>query len=516
MTKIEPVNVGILSILPPIVAITLALITKEVFISLLIGILTGTLLYTNGHVLQAVTSMFDLMVQKMGENGYILIFLALLGALVAVITMAGGSHAYGTWAAKKIKTRAGAMLSTSLLGAVIFIDDYFNCLTVGTVMKPLTDQHKISRAKLAYLIDATAAPVCIIAPISSWAAAVSSQIGEIGGNGMSAFLHSIPYNLYAILTIVMVLLLCLTQRDFGPMAKQERRAQESGIPYDYTEHKNAEGELSNLSIKKDGRIYDLVIPIASLIIGSIAAMLYFGGFGRVGEDGTRISVGQAFGATDAAKALTLGGFFALLIAFCLFVCKRSLSLKEFFDGVLTGFKSMIGAMIVLILAWSLSGVCRDLLQTGTYVGNLVASSNLPLWLLPAIIFLVSGILAFATGTSWGTFGILIPIVLDIVARTDSTLLFAVIGATLAGAVYGDHCSPISDTTILSATGAGCHLLTHVTTQAPYATIVAIICCAGYLVYGISGSIGITWIAGLILLAGSFFVIFRPNPKSAKR
>lgn len=498
----DAINAGWLSIVPPIIAIALALLTKEVISSLIIGILSGTLIYafsTGGGVIKAVDVTFGLMAQKLGDNAAIIIFLACLGALVTIITMAGGSRAYGDWAANKIKSKKGAQLGTSLLGGLIFIDDYFNCLTIGTVMKPVTDKHGISRAKLAYIIDATAAPICIIAPISSWAASVISQMDglTVNGtaiNGMQTFMATIPFNLYAILTLIMVITLCVTNIEFGPMAKFEEAAR-NGRGDAAAEAAATEDELSSMNISAKGKVYDLILPIVALIIFAVLSMLYVGGYFEGG-----MTIAEGFGNTDAGAALAIAGFGALVVAFFLFVPRKVVSFKDFMDGIGLGVKSMVGAFIILTLAWTISGVCRDLLGTGEYVGNLVASSNMAPALIPAIIFLVAGGLAFAMGTSWGTFGILIPIVVMICSAVAPELVTVSLSATLAGAVFGDHCSPISDTTILSSTGAGCNHIDHVSTQIPYTLVVAGCCFVGYIVAGFTNNVWLTLGSSIALLA----------------
>lgn len=497
----DAINAGWLSIIPPIIAIALALLTKEVISSLIIGILSGTLIYafsTGGGVVKAIDVTFGLMAQQLGDNAAIIIFLACLGALVTVITMAGGSRAYGDWAANKIKSKKGAQLGTSLLGGLIFIDDYFNCLTIGTVMKPVTDKHHISRAKLAYIIDATAAPICIIAPISSWAASVISQMDglTVNGtaiNGMQTFMATIPFNLYAILTLIMVIILCVTNIEFGPMAKFEAAAR-SGKDSAAIEAAVAEDELSAMNISSKGKVYDLILPILALIIFAVFSMLYVGGYFEGG-----MTIAEGFGNTDAGSALAMAGFGGLIVAFFLFVPRKVVSFKDFMDGIGEGVKSMVGAFIILTLAWTISGVCRDLLGTGEFVGNLVATSNMPAALIPAIIFLVAGGLAFAMGTSWGTFGILIPIVVMICSAVAPELVTVSLSATLAGAVFGDHCSPISDTTILSSTGAGCNHIDHVSTQLPYTLVVAGCCFVGYIVAGFTNNVWLTLGSSIVLL-----------------
>lgn len=496
----DMIDVGFLSLVPPILAIVLALLTKEVISSLMVGIFSGAIIYafnTGGGIIEALDISLSYMGEKLGDNASIVLFLAFLGALVTVITMAGGSKAYGDWAGSKIKSKAGAQLSTSVLGALIFIDDYFNCLTIGTVMRPVTDKFNISRAKLAYIIDATAAPICIIAPISSWAASVISQMAglEVNGeklNGMKTFMATIPFNLYAILTLIMVIVLCLTNIEFGSMARFERLAREGKDAHCHDA--GEEEELSRMKISSKGRVYDLIIPIAALIVFAVLAMLYVGGYFEGG-----MSLADGFGNTDAGPALAMAGLGALIVAFLLFVPRKVLSFKEFMEGIGTGVKSMTGAVIILTLAWTISGMCRHLLGTGEYVGELVAASNMAGQLIPVIIFLVAGVLAFAMGTSWGTFGILIPIVTIICAQAAPELVTVSLAATLAGAVFGDHCSPISDTTILSSTGAGCRHIDHVSTQIPYTLVVAGCCVVGYLVAGFTNNVYLTLGCSIALL-----------------
>lgn len=513
----DAIDVGILSILPPVIAIGLALVTKEVISSLIIGILSGTFIYAAhtaaGPVAVAVKT-FDttmtLMADKLAANTAIIIFLALLGALVVIITKAGGSRAYGNWAGSKIKSRTGASLATSALGALIFIDDYFNCLTVGTVMRPVTDKQKISHAKLAYLIDATAAPVCIIAPVSSWAASVISQMGDTGLNGMESFVASIPFNLYAILTIIMIVVLSVTQLDFGPMEKFEEHAMKTGdLDYSLSGSVNLQNdELSNLKISDKGKVYDLLIPIGALIVFSILSMLYIGGYFEGG-----MTLADGFGNTDAGPALALSSFAALIVTFLLFIPRKILTFREFMDGIGEGVKSMVGAFIILTLAWTISGVCRDLLSTGEFVGTAVANSNMPAMLIPAIIFVVAGFLSFSMGTSWGTFGILIPIIATVCQRVAPDLTIISLAATLAGSVLGDHCSPISDTTILSSTGAACNHIDHVSTQIPYALLSGACCLVGYLVAGFTKNLLLTLGSSILCLIVSLIVLHRHSVKA---
>lgn len=505
----DSIDVGILSIIPPIIAIGLALITKEVISSLIIGILSGTLIHslftTSGFF--AVTSKtfkttLDLMSSKLSDNANIILFLAFLGTIVVIITRAGGSKAYGDWASKKIKTRAGAKLATSALGSLIFIDDYFNCLTIGTVMKPVTDKHRISHAKLAYIIDATAAPICIIAPVSSWAASVISQMKDTGLNGMTSFVQTIPLNLYAILSIVMIIYLSVSRFDFGPMAKFEKLAIEKNI-LNTTSAKSttSDDEMSNLKISDKGKVLDLVLPIVVLIISSVLSMLYVGGFFKGGK-----SIAKAFGDTDAASALAIAGFITLIFILILYIPRKILTFSEFMQSFSTGIKTMVPVYIILTLAWTISGVCRELLNTGVYVGGLVAKSNMPVMLIPVIVFIVAGFLSFSMGTSWGTFGILIPIVATICQTSAPDLTIIAVSAVLSGSVFGDHCSPISDTTILSSTGASCNHMDHVSSQMVYALLVAGVSAVGYIVAGITKNTWITFFFSIGLLLLCLFII----------
>ncbi len=464
---LEMIEAGWLSVLPPLIAITLALISKEVYSSLFLGILSGMCVYcfaAGGNILQAVTYVFDMIAAKIGENGYMIIFLVLLGSLVVIVTRSGGSDAYGQWAGRRIRKTVSAKLATAFLGLLIFVDDGFNCLTVGTVMRPITDKCRISREKLAYLLDATAAPICIIAPISSWAVAVASQVEEAGG--LNAFVKTIPYNLYAILTIVMVFFLSVTDFDFGPMKRAEDSRQEEAPAVGKEE-----------DTKKKGTVPDLVIPVLTLIVCAILGMAYVGGYfgGR--------PFTEAIGENPTA-GLTLGTFAALVVALFMYIPRKVMSLQEFMTGIIDGIKTMIPALTILILAWALGGVCREMIGTGIFVSSFINAVNLPLSFLPSIVFAVAAFLSFSMGTAWGTFGILLPIVSMICVGSDgAAVLIPSLGATLAGSVYGDHCSPISDTTILASTGAQCEHLRHVETQLPYATLVAAVCFAGYLVAG---------------------------------
>lgn len=474
------------TLIPPVVAIALALWTKEVYLSLLIGILSGALLYTNFHILAAVETVVDVMNWKIGDNVNILIFLVFLGILVALITKSGSSRAYGEWASKKITTQRGALFSTMFLGILIFVDDYFNCLTVGTVMRPVTDKYKISRAKLAYIIDATAAPVCIIAPVSSWAAAVGSSLPEDSGiDGFSLFLRTIPFNLYALLTIVFMIVIIARNIDFSTMKKYHEELQ-------FKAEKTVDGE-EEISITGNGKVIDLILPIAVLILLCISAMLYTGGI----LEGN--SFMTAFANCNSSLSLVLGSFFTLIFVFFFYLSRKIITFREFCDSFVQGFKAMTPAIMILCLAWSLSGICdADYLALGSFVSDVVSRSTFIVFLLPALFFSVALGLSFATGTSWGTFGILIPIVAAVIGYENISLLTLNVAAVLAGAICGDHISPISDTTILASAGAQCDHLSHVSTQIPYALTVAGCCLVGYLAGGITGSGWVALGTGLVL------------------
>lgn len=515
---VEPYYAGWLSILPPVIAITLALVTKEVLSSLLIGILSGTVIYALNMpgvslLVGPVEIAFKVMVDKIDMN--IIIFCSLLGALVYVISMAGGTAAYGKWASGKIKSRRSALLSTSALGTFVFIDDYFNCLTVGTVMKPVTDAHGISRAKLAYIIDATAAPICIIAPISSWAAAVGSNLKATGAfdSDFAAFIATIPYNFYALLSLVMIVIVSLTNLNFGPMRAAEERARRGDLG---ALANPAGAQALHAGTGRRGGILDMLIPIAALIVFSVLGLLYSGGYW--GEDESYHTLAAAFGNTTASEALVWGSCGALLVALLLFVPRGLISFRGFMDGVVEGIKTMLTANIILVLAWTISGVCRDLLQTPQFVESIVQGGGAASALLPAVVFIIAGFLSFSTGTAWGTFGILIPIVVPVAQAIDPHLLVVTLSATLAGSVFGDHCSPISDTTILSSAGAGCNHVEHISTQLPYALVVATSCFAGYAVAGFSrGNLWLSLGTAVVVLAALVIAIrmFHPAIRAEK-
>ena len=470
-----------LSLLPPVVAIVLALNTKEVYTSLLVGIATGALLYANGNLELALNTLFfneeGGMVAKLADssNVGILVFLVMLGILVALMNKAGGSAAFGRWASTHIHTRAGAQLATFVLGVVIFVDDYFNCLTVGSVMRPVTDRQKVSRAKLAYLIDATAAPVCIIAPVSSWAAAVTSSVPEGSGiNGFTMFLRTIPYNYYALLTLVMIFFLVLTGADYGPMKLNEDNALNGDL---FTTDDRPYGDDVDDGTDTRGHVIDLILPVVVLIAACIFGLIYTGGFF------SGVDFITAFSDCNASAGLVMGSSIALLFTFVFYRVREVMTFQDFAACIPEGFKAMVSPMLILTLAWTLSGM-TNLLGAKYYAANLLNGSAAALqYLLPAIIFLVAVFLAFATGTSWGTFSILIPIVCH--AFPQGEMLVISIAACLSGAVCGDHCSPISDTSIMASAGAHCSHVNHVSTQLPYAITVAAISAVCYVITGLS-------------------------------
>lgn len=496
------------ALIPPVVAIVLALITKEVYSSLFIGIVIGGVFYSNFRFEETVNHVFKdgfVGVLTDGGNVGIIIFLVILGTMVAMMNRAGGSAAFGRWASVHIKTRIGAQLATLVLGVLIFIDDYFNCLTVGSVMRPVTDKHQVSRAKLAYLIDATAAPVCIIAPVSSWAAAVTGFVKDEDGFGL--FLKAIPYNYYALFTIIAMIILIVFKIDFGPMKIHEANAMKGDLfttpdrPYE-----NAESGKEN----GDGKVIDLVFPIVVLIIACIIGMIYTGGFF------SGASFIEAFSDSVASVGLMYGSFFAFAITVIFYMIRRSMKFSEAMGCLPEGFKAMVPAILILTMAWTLKAM-TDSLGAKEYVKAVVG--GMPdsfATFIPAIIFLIACFLAFATGTSWGTFGILIPIVVNVFQGTDHTMMVIAISACMAGAVCGDHCSPISDTTIMASAGAQCNHLNHVSTQLPYALTVAVISCLTYIVAGFAKNPFVPFAAGLAMMCLVFYIIKRLSVKKAAR
>ena len=501
------------ALVPPIIAITLALITKEAYSSLFIGVLVGALFsceFAPVATLDMIVN--DGLVAAIADNAGIFLFLVFLGIIVALVNAAGGSAAFGRWAEKNIHTRVGAQLATFALGVLIFIDDYFNCLTVGSVMRSVTDRHQISRPKLAYLIDATAAPICMIAPISSWAAAVSSTAEDldIGITGIQLFIRAIPYNLYSLMTFAFIIALTCMKFDYGPMRKFEIKA--------------AQGDLSMLDGAENeegssrGRVIDLLLPVLVLIVTCTAGMLYVGGFFGIDAWGGTDCAGDfiaAFGNTDAFIGLPWGSLIALVITVIYLVARRVVSFKDAMACVPKGFQAMISPIIILTLAVSLKTTITSL-GAAVYVHDVMEGAASFLYaMLPAVIFVVACVLAFASGTSWGTFGILIPIVTAIFPASSELLIIG-ISACCAGAVMGDHCSPISDTTIMSSAGAQCNHLDHVATQIPYVVTVAAVCFVGFIVAGFAQNVYITWIVTLALLLGTLFVIRALEQSKARR
>ena len=486
-----PVKNTAWALTPPIIAISLALITKEVYSSLFLGMLTGALLNVKFDTVAGINQLFpDGIMAVLSDkwNVGILVFLVILGTMVQLMNRTGGSAAFGTWASNRIKSREGAQLSTMLLGCLIFIDDYFNCLTVGSVMRPVTDKHKISRSKLAYLIDSTAAPICIIAPISSWAAAVAGFVK--GENGISIFVQSIPFNFYALLTLAMMVFIIFMKLDYGPMLQHENNARQGDL---FSAGKNKQAVEENHQDEKTGHVSDLIIPIIFLIVGCVIGMIYTGGFfgGK--------SFIDAFAASDASVGLVLGSSVALLLSIAYYLLRQSLSFGECMNCLPDGFKQMVPAMLILTFAWTLKSM-TDSLGAATYVASLMEHSASGLTgFLPAIIFVVAVGLAFASGTSWGTFGILIPIVVACLQKIDPQLMIISISACMAGAVCGDHCSPISDTTIMSSAGAQCEHLNHVTTQLPYSLTAASVSFFTFLVAGFTKSALISLAFGVVAL-----------------
>ena len=501
----------VLSLLPALIAIVLALITKEVYSSLIIGIIVGGVIYAGAN--------FEGIMNHVVQDGFIanvadsynigiIIFLVLLGALVAMMNKAGGSAAFGRWATKHIKSRIGAQLATIALGVLIFVDDYFNCLTVGSVMRPVTDGHKVSRAKLAYLIDATAAPVCIIAPISSWAAAVAGFAKSAGAeNGISLFIRAIPYNFYALLTIVMMIVLAVAKFDYGPMKKHERNAIENGDLFT----SGTKQAVEEMTVNEKGRVIDLIIPVVILIASCVVGMIYSGGF----FSGAKFI--EAFSDSDASVGLALGAAFTIVVVTIYFLIRRVLSFKELMESLPDGFKAMVPAIMILACAWTLKAM-TDSLGAKIFISQLIEGTAGSFQMfLPAIIFAIAVGLSFATGTSWGTFGILIPIVLSVFSA-DHPLTIVSISACMAGAVCGDHCSPISDTTIMSSAGAQCDHINHVSTQLPYALTVAGVSFVTYIVAGIlannmANSFIVSLPVGIVLTICTLFVI-RAKTKKA--
>ena len=503
-TNADTVQGTFWSVIPPVIAIVLALVTKEVYSSLFIGIVSGGLLFADFNLEATVSHIFNEgLIASLCDpyNMGILIFLVILGMMVALMNKSGGSAAFGEWASRRIKTRKGAQLSTIALGILIFIDDYFNCLTVGSVMRPVTDKHKVSRAKLAYLIDATAAPICIIAPISSWAAAVSGLVKNY--NGFTIFLQSIPYNYYALLTIGFMIALVVMNVDFGPMATHERNAIHGDL---FTAGDRPYVEAQDETVKTKGTVADMLFPIICLIICCIIGMIYTGGFFS-GE-----SIVSAFAGSDASVGLAYGSFFAVLLTFCFYMIRRVISFKDFMDCFPEGFRAMVPAILILTFAWTLKAMTGSLGSEAFVKGIVNSATGAWLNFIPVIVFLIGAVLAFATGTSWGTFGILIPIVTGALSNGDYTLMIISISACMAGAVCGDHCSPISDTTIMASAGAQSNHVNHVSTQLPYALMVAAVSAVTYLVAGFVRNPIVSLVIGIVLTVLLLFFLKKIHPE----
>ncbi len=500
--------------MPAIIAIVLALVTKQVYVSLFLGIFVGAMMYAGGDPLKALFTLYQVMSEKVGSNTPIIVFLVVLGILVVLMQKSGGARAYGEWAGRKIKSKSGALAATAGLGCLIFVDDYFNCLTVGSVMRPVTDKFKIARSKLAYIIDATAAPVCIIAPISSWAAAVA---GELEGDGLVVFMSTIPFNVYALLTLVMVFALCFINFNFGKMKRNDIVADKTGDLHAGVELDTKEEET--LVVNPKGKVRHLLVPVLILIVCCIGGMLYTGFFynwdtGLIGKELQSANVIEAFSNCDAGMSLAIGSTVALVIIALYYMIAKVVSFKEVTGSFTEGFKAMVPAILILTFAWSISGIMGakgGYLDAQAFVQNNLANSNFPKFLFPAIFFILAGLIAFSTGTSWGTFGVLVPIAVTLLGGSG-TLALLTVSATLGGAVFGDHISPISDTTILASAGAQCDHVEHVNTQIPYAALVAGISVVTYLIAGLCVGLGgvltgvIMWVVALALFAGVVFAI----------
>ena len=509
---------------PAIVAIVLALITKQVYLSLFIGIFVGGMFFAGGNPVEAMGTSFQAMSEKVGGNVPILVFLVVLGIFVVLMQKSGGAKSYGEWAQQRIHNKRGALIATAGLGCLIFVDDYFNCLTVGSVMRPVTDKFKVSHAKLSWIIDSTAAPVCIIAPISSWAAAVS---GELEGNGLVAFIKTIPFNVYAILTLIMVFVFCAYKIDFGKMKRNENAADflddlnagETDLPTD---------EDKTIVANPNGKVRHLVIPVITLIVFCILGMIYTGYFYNWDTEafGTEVqsaNIIEAFSNCDAGLSLAIGSTFALIFIAAYYMIAKVVNFKDIMESIVQGFKTMVPAILILVFAWTISGIMGakgGYLDAKAFVENNISGLSVQ-WLFPAIFFLLACGISFATGTSWGTFGVLVPIAIAVLGGSG-TLAILTVSATLGGAVYGDHVSPISDTTILASAGGNCNHVDHVKTQLPYASLVAIIAFVSYFVGGalisaeMNGVLGgvIMWAIALCLFAGSvLFIKFFENKKN---
>ena len=510
--------------MPAIVAIILALLTKQVYVSLFVGILTGALMYAGGNPLRALGTLYTCMSECVGNNAPIIVFLVVLGIFVVLMQKSGGSKAYGEWAEKKISSKSGALAATAGLGCLIFVDDYFNCLTVGSVMRPVTDKFRVSHSKLAWLIDSTAAPVCIIAPISSWAAAVS---GQLEGNGLVVFMQTIPFNVYAILTIVMIFVFCFVKLDFGKMKKNEMLAETTG-DLNAGETDLPTDEDTSIVANPMGKVRHLIVPVIILILCCIGGMIYSGYFydwdsGTYGTALQSANVIEAFANCDAGTSLAIGSTIALVLVSIYYMVEKVVSFKEITNSFTQGFKTMVPAILILTFAWTISGIMGakgGYLDAQAFVqANMSRIPSTIQALFPAIFFLLACGIAFSTGTSWGTFGVLVPIAVTILGGSG-TLVFITVSATLGGAVFGDHVSPISDTTILASTGGNCNHIDHVKTQLPYAATIAVISVISYVVAGLLASFGgvisglVMWAVALVLFGGVILLIKSRAKKNA--
>lgn len=476
------------ALVPPILAIIISLITKEVNISLLVGIVVGAGIYTGFNPFTLVTTTFDVMSSRVYSNLGVLYFIILLGMIVYLMNLSGATRKYAKWASKKLKTRKQTLLATMILGILIFVDDYFNCLTIGTVMRPITDRHKVSREKLAYIIDSTAAPICIIAPISSWAAAVSSSLPEGSSiDGFQLFMKTIFCNYYSWFSILLVFLTILLNVDFGKMKKYEMAAQNDTYEYPVDNAETSENKV--------GEVIDLVLPVFGIIAFSIISMLYTGGFFDNGN-----SIADALANCDAITGLAMGAAYTLIFVAILYLPRKIVTPKQFLDGLVQGFVNMVPATLILTFAWTLSGICgADYLNAGGFVARAVSEHSVPFVIMPALFFVISLLLAFSTGTSWGTFAILLPITVAIFGDVDSTLMVMTAAAVLGGSVCGDNISPISDTTILSSTGAGCDHINHVSTQLQYGVLAAVATVIAYVVGGMTENTYISLAIGAVMI-----------------
>ncbi len=504
-------NYGILSLLPPLVAIILAIVTREVYLSLLLGILVGTFILNDGNLLNTFVQAFDIMFEKVGDPSWnirLVFYMLLLGSVIGLAVRSGGSAAFARWAAERIHSRKGSQGVAFGAGILIFLDDYFNCLTVGSVLRPVADRFRLSREKLAYIIDSTAAPVTILAPVSSWVAYIIGILtDQFNANNIATgpflqFLYTIPFNLYAWLALIMVAITIFTRLEFGPMARAEKRALMEGQVYDPAAIATPGDDLADLDVSERGKPVDMFLPVLILVVTSVLAMLYTGGYFEGGK-----TIAQSFQDTDSITALFYAAFITLVISVGFYRVRGVLYVNQSMTAVIQGMKSMLSAVLILALAWTIGGVVGKL-GTGAYVAEVV-NANLPAWLVPAAIFLVACLMAFATGTSWGTFAVMIPITVPLVVSADINMTLA-LGALFSGAIFGDHCSPLSDTTILSSTGAGCPHIDHVRTQLPYALTVAVASLAGFLVAGLVSSVVLALAVGLAVLVALVLALGRLN------